>query len=265
MTNNQLATQTKRDITTDPSLLTGADIKKYFDPQNLLTEKQVGQALALCKGRNLNPFANEVYIVAYQNNSGTEFSLIVSKEAFMKRAERCEGYDGFEAGITVMRNGEMIEIEGSLKLPEDILIGGWAVVYRKDRSHRYKVTVDFNEYVKTDRNGNPRSTWKSMPATMIRKTALVQTLREAFPDELGNMYTDIDGGDTFDAIKDVTPQESREDVMARKMAQIEQFNKEQEQQQKKGAEPVEVEEEPEMPLKEAEPTQENLSESDLEY
>lgn len=229
MTNNQLATQTKRDITTDPSLLTGADIKKYFDPQNLLTEKQVGQALALCKGRNLNPFANEVYIVAYQNNSGTEFSLIVSKEAFMKRAERCEGYDGFEAGITVMRNGEMIEIEGSLKLPEDILIGGWAVVYRKDRSHRYKVTVDFNEYVKTDRNGNPRSTWKSMPATMIRKTALVQTLREAFPDELGNMYTDIDGGDTFDAIKDVTPpQESREDVVARKMVQIEQFNKEQE-------------------------------------
>ena len=66
-----------------------------------------------------------------------------------------------------------------------------------------------------------------MPATMIRKTALVQTLREAFPDELGNMYTDIDGGDTFDTIKDVTPQESREDVVARKMAEIEQFNKEQ--------------------------------------
>ena len=32
---------------------------------------------------------------------------------------------------------------------------------------------------------------------------------------------------TFDRIKDVTPQESREDVVARKMAQIEQFNKEQ--------------------------------------
>lgn len=102
MTNNQLSTQIKRDITTDPSLLTGADIKKYFDPQNLLTEKQVGQALALCKGRNLNPFANEVYIVAYQNNSGTEFSLIVSKEAFMKRAERCEGYDGFDNMLTLI-------------------------------------------------------------------------------------------------------------------------------------------------------------------
>lgn len=227
MTNNQLATQTKRDITVDPTLLTGADIKKYFDPENLLNDKQVGQALALCKGRNLNPFANEVYIVAYRSKSGTEFSLIVSKEAFMKRAERCEGYDGFEAGITVMRNGEMVEIEGSLKLPDDILIGGWAIVYRTDRSHRYKVTVDFNEYVKLDKYGNPRSTWKSMPGTMIRKTALVQTLREAFPDELGNMYTDIDGGEAFDNIRDVTPTESHEEVMARKRAQIEQMKQEQ--------------------------------------
>ncbi|HEP1182183.1 phage recombination protein Bet [Streptococcus pyogenes] len=261
---NQLSTQqVKRDITTDPTLLTGADIKKYFDPQNLLSEKQVGQALALCKGRNLNPFANEVYIVAYKNNSGTDFSLIVSKEAFMKRAERCEGYDGFEAGITVMRNGEMVEIEGSLKLPDDVLIGGWAIVYRKDRSHRYKVTVDFNEYVKLDKYGNPRSTWKSMPGTMIRKTALVQTLREAFPDELGNMYTDIDGGDTFDAIKDVTPQETQEEVRARKMTQIEQYKQEQAQKQTQKADtsyPVD-----EVSEHTDDPVQGELLDGELEY
>ncbi|HEQ4443782.1 TPA: phage recombination protein Bet [Streptococcus pyogenes] len=261
---NQLSTQqVKRDITTDPTLLTGADIKKYFDPQNLLSEKQVGQALALCKGRNLNPFANEVYIVAYKNNSGTDFSLIVSKEAFMKRAERCEGYDGFEAGITVMRNGEMVEIEGSLKLPDDVLIGGWAIVYRKDRSHRYKVTVDFNEYVKLDKYGNPRSTWKSMPGTMIRKTALVQILREAFPDELGNMYTDIDGGDTFDAIKDVTPQETQEEVRARKMAQIEQYKQEQTQKQTQKADtsyPVD-----EVSEHTDDPVQGELLDGELEY
>ncbi|MDS2862679.1 recombinase RecT, partial [Streptococcus pneumoniae] len=73
-----------------------------------------------------------------------------------------------------------------------------------------------------------QSTWNTMPATMIRKVALVNALREAFPEDLGNMYTEDDGGETFDRIKDVTPQESREDVVARKMAEIEQFNKEQE-------------------------------------
>ena len=45
------------------------------------------------------------------------------------------------------------------------------------------------------------------------------------------MYTEDDGGETFDRIKDITPQEpqeSKEKVIARKMAQIEQFTKEQE-------------------------------------
>ena len=66
-----------------------------------------------------------------------------------------------------------------------------------------------------------------MPATMIRKTALVNALREAFPEDLGNMYTEDDGGETFDRIKDVTPQETQEDVRARKLAQIEQMKQEQ--------------------------------------
>ena len=66
-----------------------------------------------------------------------------------------------------------------------------------------------------------------MPATMIRKTALVNALREAFPEDLGNMYTEDDGGETFDTLKDVTPTESREEVMARKRAQIEQMKQEQ--------------------------------------
>ena len=68
-----------------------------------------------------------------------------------------------------------------------------------------------------------------MPATMIRKTALVNALREAFPEDLGSMYTEDDGGETFDRIKDVTPQETQEDVRARKMAQIEQMKQEQSQ------------------------------------
>ena len=96
-----------------------------------------------------------------------------------------------------------------------------------------------------------------MPATMIRKTALVNALREAFPEDLGNMYTEDDGGETFDRIKDITPQvpqESREDVVARKMAQIEQFNKEQEANHA-GPEPAQTEE----------PIQGELLDGELEY
>lgn len=223
MTNNQLAAQTKRDIAVDTSAWTFQDIKRYFDPQNLLTEKQVGQALSLIKGRNLNPLANEVYIVAYKKKTGgTEFSLIVSKEAFLKRAAQCKDYEGFEAGVVAVdSDGVMHERKGAILLPGDTLIGGWARVYRKN----FKIPVEI--FVSREEYDKKQSTWNAMPATMIRKTALVNALREAFPEDLGNMYTEDDGGETFDRIKDVTPQESREDVVARKMAQIEQFNKEQ--------------------------------------
>ena len=227
MTNNQMTTQTKRDISVDTSAWTFQDIKRYFDPQNLLTEKQVGQALSLIKGRNLNPLANEVYIVAYKTKTGgTEFSLIVSKEAFLKRAAQNPNYEGFEAGVvTVDDEGIMHERKGAIMLPGDTLVGGWARVYRKN----FKVPVEI--FVSREEYDKKKSTWNSMPATMIRKTALVNALREAFPEDLGNMYTEDDGGETFDRIKDITPQvpqKSREDVVARKMAQIEQFNREQE-------------------------------------
>ncbi|MFA9494242.1 recombinase RecT, partial [Streptococcus sp. E17BB] len=65
------------------------------------------------------------------------------------------------------------------------------------------------------------STWNSMPATMIRKTALVNALREAFPEDLGNMYTEDDGGEAFNRVIDVVPEKSRDEVIAEKMAQVE--------------------------------------------
>lgn len=250
MTNELTPKQAKRDISVNASDWTPQDIKRYFDPQNLLTEKQVGQALSLIKGRNLNPLANEVYIVAYKNKDGyTEFSLIVSKEAFLKRAAKCKDYEGFEAGVVVVdKEGVMHERKGSLILPGDTLVGGWARVYRKS----FKVPVEI--FVSREEYDKKRSTWNTMPATMIRKTALVNALREAFPDDLGNMYTEDDGGEIFDRIKDVTLQESREDVVARKMAQIEQFNKEQEANHA-GSEPIQNEE----------PIQGELLDGKLEY
>ena len=220
---NEISTQkAKRDISVNTMEWTAQDIKQYFDPDNLLTPKQVGMALSLIKGRDLNPLANEVYIVAYRKkNGGTEFSLIVSKEAFLKRANRNPQLEGFEAGIVVINeSGLQEERKGALVLPNDELVGGWARVYRKDFRVPVEVYVSMKEYNKS------QNTWNSMPATMIRKTALVNALREAFPEDLGNMYTEDDGGETFDRIKDVTPQESREEVLARKQQQIEQMKQE---------------------------------------
>lgn len=159
-------------------------IKDYLVSGNEeVTDQEVVMFLNLCRFQKLNPFLNEAYLVKFK---GKPAQRIVSKEAFMKRAESHPEYAGIEAGIIVERNNEMIEIEGAIKLPADKLIGGWAKVFRKDREKPSITKIDIKEFTKG------QATWNSMPMTMIRKTAIVNALREAFPDSLGAMYTEDD-------------------------------------------------------------------------
>ena len=90
---------------------------------------------------------------------------------------------------------------------------------------------------------------------MIEKVAIVAAIRDTFSEDVGGLYS----SDEMEQAQpiDVTPQESREDVVARKMAQVEQFNREQE------ASSVVPEMEPEAPH---EPVQgELLDDNDLDY
>ena len=61
---------------------------------------------------------------------------------------------------------------------------------------------------------------------MIEKVAIVAAVRDTFSEDVGGLYTSDEMEQA--APVDVTPNETREDVVARKMARIEQFNKEQE-------------------------------------
>lgn len=155
--------------------------------QNLVPEKtqvsdqEVMNFMMLASHNKLDPFLKEVYLVKF---NGKPAQMIVSKEAFMKRADSNENYDGFEAGIIVERNGELIDEVGTVMLSSDKLIGGWAHVYRKDRKMPVVSRISLREFSKG------QSTWNAMPATMIRKTAIVNALREAFPQNLGAMYTE---------------------------------------------------------------------------
>lgn len=144
-----------------------------------VTDAEIVQFISLCKFNQLNPFLGEAYLVKYGNSPA---SMITSKEALMKRAESSEQYDGFQAGVIVMRNNEPVEVEGSFILPTDQLLGGWCKVFRKDRKVPVVSRVSFQEFSKN------QSTWKTMPATMIRKVAEAQAFREAFPVNLGGMY-----------------------------------------------------------------------------
>ena len=145
-----------------------------------ITNQEVTMFLSLCKFAKLNPFLKEVYLIKYGNSPAT---MVVGKEVLLKRAMRSPKYEGMQAGIiTVDANGNLKEREGTFVLDNETLVGGWAKVYVKGYTAPIYTSVSIKEY------STGQSNWKTKPATMIRKVALAQALREAFPEENAALY-----------------------------------------------------------------------------
>lgn len=162
-------------------------IRKYLvSGQGNVTDQEIIMFLSLCKYQKLNPFLREAYLIKYGSEPAT---MIVGKDVFTKRASANPSCTGWEAGIAVERNGQLEYRAGSLYIASaEKLVGGWAKVYRKDWKNPFEVTVSLQEYMQRKKDGTPFPTWAKMPATMIRKVALVQALREAFPEDFQGMY-----------------------------------------------------------------------------
>lgn len=146
-------------------LVTKKDVDDWlFGSGTKLTEQQKSLFYQVCLTNQLNPIKREVYAIPYGNN----FNIITGYEVYLKRAERTGNLDGWEASVET-KGGELI---------------GKCTVWRKDRSHPTTIEAWFNEY---NQNNNM---WKTKPRTMIRKVAVAQAFRMAFPDELGGLpYT----------------------------------------------------------------------------
>ena len=167
--------------------LTPAIVNKYIVTGGQhVDDREVFAFMAKCQARGLNPLAGDAYMTAYQNRATgrVEASVIVSKDYFVRTATQQPGFDGLRAGVVVVnRAGEMEHREGCIVgRRTEKLVGGWAEVYDKRRSHPSRAEVSLDEY------DQHRSLWKTKPATMIRKVALVQALREAYPGAYGGIY-----------------------------------------------------------------------------
>lgn len=158
--------------------LTFDDIKTYICPT--ANDQEIMIFLKLCQARNLNPFLRESYLIKYDQTKPAQ--MVVGKDKFCKTAEEHPQFDGFRAGIIVGKGDEILEREGTFFRKGEELLGGWAEVSRKDRKIPFKQTVSLSEFNKGMAN------WKTMPATMIRKCALVQALRECFASDLAGCY-----------------------------------------------------------------------------
>lgn len=173
-------------------------IRNYLVNGNgTVTDQEIGMFLNLCRFQHLNPFLREAYLIKFGNQPAT---IVTGKEAITKRAMRNPTYAGQQAGIVIWHSeaGELEHRPGSLLMQGEQLVGGWAKVYVKGYEVPIEAVVSFNEYVGTTKDGTINSQWSKKPATMIRKVALVQALREAFPEDLGGLYASEEVGVDFD-------------------------------------------------------------------
>jgi phage recombination protein Bet len=131
---------------------------------NNLSEQHIKKFVHIAKAFQLNPFIREIYGIPFSNN----FNIIVGYEVYIKRAER----SGMLGGWKAWTEGSGAELKGCIEIK------------RKDWEQPFYHEVYFDEY-----NQN-NSMWKSKPRTMIKKVAIAQGFRLAFPVELGGIpYT----------------------------------------------------------------------------
>lgn len=163
--------------------LTAQSVLQYVATGNAQPQpREVARFIALCQARKLNPMTGDCYLTVFNGREGPQASVIVSKDYFVRTAAQQPTFDGLEAGIIVISKGQPVERQGSTLLPGEQLVGGWAKVYDKNRSHPTYESVSFSEY------NTGKKMWQSKPATMIRKVALVQALREAYPLAYAGLY-----------------------------------------------------------------------------
>ena len=147
--------------------LTPALVRDYLGSGNKedVSFQEIAMFINLCKFNGLNPWLKEAHCIKYGNFPAT---MVVGKSAFEKRAESHPAYDGCTAGIITLHeeSGEIDYKCGCMRFPGEKIVGGWAEVWRKDRSHSTRIEVPFDEYAGRKKDGSLNSQWAEKPGTM---------------------------------------------------------------------------------------------------
>ena len=131
-----------------------------------------------CSAMGLNPLI-DVHNVSFGDTD--VLTPIIKKDYYLQNAQLKEDYRGFKAGVVVAtEKGEIIEREGTIVAPSEELLGGWAKVFTEKRGEYYS-SASIEEYQMKKSDGSVNKMWRTKSRTMIRKVALSQALRDAYP------------------------------------------------------------------------------------
>lgn len=150
------------------------DYLTAFGLASQLTESEKLQFIEIAQAFHLNPFKRETHVVVYGEGEYRRLSIITGYEVYLKRAERTGKLDGWRAWI----EGQGDDMKACVE------------IHRKDWANPFTHEVYWREAVQKKRDGTPSSFWTKQPKFQLKKVAISQGFRLAFPDELGGLPYD---------------------------------------------------------------------------
>ena len=149
-----------------------------------LSDTQFTLFLGIAQANGLNPFKREIYAIPYKKRNPAKWieevtlSIVTWYQTYIERADRSGALDGWSVE--------------TFKDEEWKLSHATITIHRKNFAHPFQWTVEMEEVAKysTDKKTGTRILqwlWKTMPKFMLKKVAIAQWFRLAFPNELGGM------------------------------------------------------------------------------
>lgn len=134
---------------------------------------------------HLDPLTHEIWAVKYSDKPDATASIFAGFAGILRKAAETGRMDGFETDTKWSgKDGSVADgsHEGDMPLWVD------ATVYRKEWAHPVKFRAYLRTFRRYTKSGEPTQNWRNMPEIMLRKCALVNALRQAFPEALGGLY-----------------------------------------------------------------------------
>jgi phage recombination protein Bet len=144
---------------------------KAFGFTKSLSEAEQNQFLQTALANNLDPFKREIHVAVYGEGDNRKVSILTGYQVYLKRAERTGTLDGWRAWL----EGDGTQMKAVVE------------IFRKDWTHSFTHEVYWEEAVQKKRDGNLTQFWAKQPRFQLRKVAIAQGFRLAFPDELGSL------------------------------------------------------------------------------
>jgi phage recombination protein Bet len=147
---------------------------KVYGFTKTLSEAEQNQFIQTALAGNLDPFKRELHIAVYGEGENRKVSILTGYQVYLKRAERTGNLDGWRAWLE--GSGEQMKA-----------VGG---IFREDWAHSFTHGVYWEGTDQRKKDGKPTQFWAKQPRFQLRKVAIAQGFRLAFPDELGSLPYD---------------------------------------------------------------------------